>query len=100
MGSGTVEDHHRRGRRSIHEPGWTLRYPRRQRSRIRARPRTSGTQVDHTLNPAEFDNIARAEERLWWYRGMNRILFRLIDRYAPASSLNVLEAGSGTGYLT
>ena len=31
---------------------------------------------------------------------MNRILFRLIDRYAPASSLNVLEAGSGTGYLT
>ncbi len=31
---------------------------------------------------------------------MNRILFRLIDQYAPASSLDVLEAGSGTGYLT
>jgi len=52
------------------------------------------------LNPAEFENIARAEERLWWYRGMNRILFRLIDQYAPVTSLNVLEAGSGTGYIT
>jgi SAM-dependent methyltransferase len=52
------------------------------------------------MNPAEFANIAHAEQRFWWYRGMNRILFRVLDRYAEASrQMRVLEAGCGTGYL-
>jgi len=31
------------------------------------------------MNPAEFANIAAAEQRLWWYRGMRRILFDVLD---------------------
>lgn len=52
------------------------------------------------MNPAEFANIARSEQRFWWYRGMNLILFRLLDRIAAQRTFSrVLEAGCGTGYL-
>jgi SAM-dependent methyltransferase len=52
------------------------------------------------MNPAEFSNIARSEQVFWWYRGMNQILFRLLDPIAGARHFGrVLEAGCGTGYL-
>jgi SAM-dependent methyltransferase len=52
------------------------------------------------MNPAEFSNIARSEQRFWWYRGMNQILFRLLDPIARVRRFDrVLEAGCGTGYL-
>ncbi len=52
------------------------------------------------MNPAEFSNIARSEQRFWWYRGMNRILFRLLDPIARSHHFDrILEAGCGTGYL-
>ena len=50
------------------------------------------------MNPAEFANIAKSEQTFWWYRGMNRILFRVLDKHA-AHIGSVLEAGCGTGYL-
>jgi SAM-dependent methyltransferase len=53
------------------------------------------------MNPAEFDNIARNEQTFWWYRGMERILFRLLDPLARRKRFDrVLEAGCGTGYLS
>ena len=53
------------------------------------------------MNPAEFANIAKAEETLWWYRGMKRILLRLLDPLARERKFSrVLEAGCGTGYLS
>ena len=53
------------------------------------------------MNPAEFANIAAAEQHFWWYRGMNRILFRILDPIARDRGFErVLEAGCGTGYLT
>ncbi len=53
------------------------------------------------MNPAEFANIARSEQTFWWYRGMQRILFRLLDPLAAAQRIDrVLEAGCGTGYLS
>jgi SAM-dependent methyltransferase len=53
------------------------------------------------MNPAEFANIAAAERDLWWYRGMNKILFRMLDPIVHAQRFeNVLEAGCGTGYLS
>lgn len=53
------------------------------------------------MNPAEFANIAAAEQRFWWYRGMNRILFRFLDPLAAQRSYSrALEAGCGTGYLS
>jgi SAM-dependent methyltransferase len=52
------------------------------------------------MNPAEFANIARSEQQFWWYRGMNLILFRLLDRIARERGFErVLEGGCGTGYL-
>jgi SAM-dependent methyltransferase len=51
------------------------------------------------MNPAEFANIARSERDFWWYRGMRRILFRLLDPVAVRNA-RVLEAGCGTGYLS
>jgi SAM-dependent methyltransferase len=52
------------------------------------------------MNPAEFANIAAAEARFWWYRGMQAILLRLLDPIARARKFNrVIEAGCGTGYL-
>jgi SAM-dependent methyltransferase len=52
------------------------------------------------MNPAEFQNIALAEERMWWFRGMRAIL-RAWARQFEAKPLNrVLEAGCGTGYMS
>lgn len=52
------------------------------------------------MNPAEFANIAAAEQQFWWYRGMQRILFGFLDPLARKRSFRrVLEAGAGTGYL-
>ncbi len=51
------------------------------------------------MNPAEFANIARCEERLWWFRGQRRILDELLRPFLPGRKItNVLEAGCGTGY--
>src|SRR5690349_11012004 len=52
------------------------------------------------MNPAEFANIARAEESFWWYRGMRRILFGLLDPLAAGGRFRrVIEAGCGTGHF-
>lgn len=53
------------------------------------------------MNPAEFANIAAIEENFWWFRGMRRILFRLLDPIAARRPFHsVLEAGCGTGHLS
>lgn len=53
------------------------------------------------MNPAEFDNIALAEERFWWYRGMREITFALLDPAVRARNIrNALEAGCGTGHFS
>src|SRR5260370_28957920 len=52
------------------------------------------------MTPAEFANIAGAEQDLWWYRGMRRILFRMLDPLAARSGFRrALEAGCGTGHF-
>lgn len=52
------------------------------------------------MNPAEFANIARAENQFWWYRGMRRIMFRLLDPVAARRAFRrVAEIGSGTGHF-
>jgi ubiquinone/menaquinone biosynthesis C-methylase UbiE len=51
------------------------------------------------MNPAELANIARFEQDFWWYRGMERILFRMLDRVAPRSA-EAVEAGCGTGHIS
>jgi SAM-dependent methyltransferase len=52
------------------------------------------------MNPLEFQTLAQAESQLWWFRGMRRILFRLLDRTAPGRPVRrALEAGCGTGHF-
>lgn len=52
------------------------------------------------INPAEFAYIARAEQHFWWYRGMRRILYRVLDPLARARRIErVLDGGCGTGYM-
>jgi SAM-dependent methyltransferase len=51
------------------------------------------------MNPAEFANIAKSEREFWWYRGMRRILFALLDPVTAGRKIGrVLEGGCGTGY--
>ena len=53
------------------------------------------------MNPAEFANIAQAEEKFWWYRGMRRITFALLDRVVQGRGIrDALEAGCGTGHFS
>ena len=49
------------------------------------------------MNPAELANIASFEKDFWWYRGMERILFGMLDRFAPRRA-HAVEAGCGTGH--
>jgi SAM-dependent methyltransferase len=60
-----------------------------------------GSFMDTLMNPAEFANIANCERDFWWFRGMRKILFRLLDRHLGGRPpARVLEAGCGTGYLS
>jgi SAM-dependent methyltransferase len=53
------------------------------------------------MNPAEFANIAESEQNFWWYRGMRRIMFRILDPVARRHKFgSVLEAGAGTGHFS
>lgn len=53
------------------------------------------------MNPSEFANIARTEQSLWWYRGMESIFYRVLDPFVKNRSIyDVLEAGCGTGHMS
>jgi SAM-dependent methyltransferase len=53
------------------------------------------------MNPAEFDHIRAVEQDFWWYRGMRKIFFRMMDPLLRGRRIGrVLEAGCGTGYFS
>jgi len=53
------------------------------------------------MNPEEFDNLARFEREFWWHRGMEQILYRVLDPLTKGRSLRLAtEAGCGTGYIS
>ena len=52
------------------------------------------------FNPEEIQNIARHEQDLWWYRGMRRIAFALLDPICQnRPRMGILEGGCGTGHF-
>jgi SAM-dependent methyltransferase len=52
------------------------------------------------INPDEIANIARTEERLWWFRGMRHIAFTILDALLGARPPErIFEGGAGTGYF-
>ena len=53
------------------------------------------------MNPAEFANIAKAENDFWWYRGMRSIFFQIVEPYLAGRRVQrALEAGCGTGHFS
>lgn len=52
------------------------------------------------MNPAEFENIARAEAEMWWFAGMRKILEAWVGRLPEDRFGAVLEGGCGTGYMS
>ncbi len=52
------------------------------------------------MNPAEFQNIARAEEQMWWFAGMRKILDAWISKLPNDRFERVLEGGCGTGFMS
>jgi SAM-dependent methyltransferase len=52
------------------------------------------------MNPQEFAHIAKSERDFWWYRGMRKILFGMLDAVLAGRRVDrVLEGGCGTGYM-
>lgn len=52
------------------------------------------------MNRDEFTNLASYERDFWWFRGMQSILFGLLDPFVPGRKIGrVLEAGCGTGHF-
>ena len=50
------------------------------------------------MEPAEYDLMDAAEQRMWWYRALHaRVIGALRRRPGPAGT--VLDAGCGTGGL-
>lgn len=52
------------------------------------------------MNPAEFQNIARAEDQMWWFAGMRKILDAWIGRLPGKMPHRVMEGGCGTGFMS
>ena len=49
------------------------------------------------MQRADFEDLARLEDELWWFRGMLRITTELYATNLPAGPARVLDAGCGTG---
>lgn len=50
--------------------------------------------------PAEaFAELAAVEEQSFWFRGRNRILLRMFERFVGTGAARVLEVGCGTGFV-
>jgi ubiquinone/menaquinone biosynthesis C-methylase UbiE len=53
------------------------------------------------MNPAEVDNIEATEETLWWFKGMDRMLWDLLEtRRGDFGGGRGLEVGCGTGRIS
>jgi len=50
------------------------------------------------MEPAEYEVMARVEDRHWWYSGMRAIAAAWLDgAYVARNDLQILDAGCGTG---
>lgn len=53
------------------------------------------------MNPEEYANIERCEREFWWFQGMERILFQMLDPFVVnRGKLRTVETGCGTGHLS
>jgi SAM-dependent methyltransferase len=47
----------------------------------------------------EYERMAQAERRLWWYRALHRLVLNALLRHPPQRDARILDAGCGTGGL-
>jgi SAM-dependent methyltransferase len=52
------------------------------------------------MNPAEFQNIDATEETLWWFQGMDRMLWDFLEAHGDFVAGRCLEVGCGTGRIS
>lgn len=51
------------------------------------------------VDAAELERLAEHEEWYWWHRGRERIVHRVLERWAPPQP-RILDVGCGTGHTT
>jgi SAM-dependent methyltransferase len=51
------------------------------------------------VNRSEYEKLALAEDRMWWFRGLHGALIEAALAAAPAPACAILDAGCGTGGL-
>lgn len=52
------------------------------------------------MNPSEYQTLYALEESHWWYRALHRLILRHVSHeYDRLGSLDMLDAGCGTGRL-
>lgn len=50
-------------------------------------------------NKLEYEKMAEAEEKLWWYKSLHNLVLKNIRRNFEAEDIKILDAGCGTGGL-
>lgn len=51
------------------------------------------------MEPAEYQRMSSAEERMWWYRALHANLIAALRRHPGPQGSTLLDAGCGTGGL-
>ncbi len=49
--------------------------------------------------PEEYQRMAEAESRLWWYRALHHLVARALARHPNRRQIRIVDAGCGTGGL-
>ena len=47
----------------------------------------------------EYENLYSLEENFWFFKGMRKIQFNLLEKYNKNNNLKILDTGCGTGFL-
>lgn len=52
------------------------------------------------MKTEEYEKLYRLERGFWWFKGIRKILFTLLNKYERRNNLKILDAGCGTGIIS